>query len=164
MSQHQHDYFIAVPPFNTNPFVHYQNIAVSLLRRPVDYYGPRFALAYPPNPPVTIGSLVHLEVYHRFEDGVLGYAIDTQIYGTLFAVASVSIRHIEFLLCNDGPGHPFCYIVAPLCDPQCVVVPPELASACQLMQPFVYCTYWPQNNVRPAAGTYTVAPPSPQYV
>ncbi|KAI0690604.1 hypothetical protein C8T65DRAFT_745737 [Cerioporus squamosus] len=114
---------ILAPPFNTDPYPFYHNIAVCLVR--------------------------------DIREGVVEYAA-AGIWGTVFAVASVSVHSIEFLLCNDGPGHPFCYLITPL---DCTTLPEQLASAHQLMRPYLYGTYWPENNVRPApagnGGAYT---------
>ncbi|TFK78574.1 hypothetical protein K466DRAFT_570752 [Polyporus arcularius HHB13444] len=123
--------------------------------RYISWYGPRFAVAGYPPVPVALGRPFQLEVrYLDHRDGTIRYAADTRIRGTVFAIESVSTDSIEFVLCNDGPGHPYCYIIVPHRRPGFVSLPYEVEFACWLLRPYVYCTYWSENNLRPPVEDY----------
>ncbi|TFK84999.1 hypothetical protein K466DRAFT_566885 [Polyporus arcularius HHB13444] len=137
-------------------FLFWPSLPVSILRPSISWYGPRFAVAGYPPVPVALGRPFQLEVrYLDRRDGTIRYAVDTGIRGTVFAIESVSTDSIEFVLCNDGPGHPYCYIIVPHRRPHFVSLPYEVEFACWLLRPYVYCTYWSEDNHRPPVEDYS---------
>lgn len=155
---------IVAPPFNLNSYARYESISVSILRPAISHFGPCFALVHRPQSPITFGSAVHLELRYLNSEGVVAFAVDTSVRGTVFAVASFSVYDVEFLLCNDGPGYPFCYLVASRSHPGFTTLPRDVEFAFSLMRPYVYCTYWPENNSRPAPAHYNDVYTDSRYV
>lgn len=133
---------------NNHTSAAYLSIAVALLRPQISWYGPRFALACRPPVPLSLGSTVQLEVRYCASDGTVQYAADTLIRGTILAVESIGTDSIEFVIFNDGPGHPFSYLLVPYLRAGFADLPSPLIYAAFLLRSYVHCTYWPENNVR----------------
>ena len=137
------------PPFSQTASAHYLAISVALLRPCISFYGPRFALVSRPSFPLQLGHRVTLEIRYQNPDDQSLHIVDTGVQGTLFAIESFAPDHVELVLCNDGQGHPYAYLIASL-HPDMISLPNCAYVALSLLRPFVHCTYWQESNVRPS--------------
>lgn len=140
---------MSFPPFSQTASAQYPPVSVALLRPCISFYGPRFALISPPPFPLQLGHSITLEVRYQNPDDQSLHIVNTGVHGTLFAIESFAPDHVELVLCNDGPGHPYAYLIASL-DPRMISLPNCIYVALSLLRPFLHCTYWQGSNVRPS--------------
>ncbi|KAI9064929.1 hypothetical protein FKP32DRAFT_1675202 [Trametes sanguinea] len=142
----------STPPFRYDSTIVYQPVHVVCLRPCITFYGPRFAITTRPLTPLSFGSRIHLNLRYleKHSSGIVNVMLDTQICGTIFAIASLSPNFVEFLMTNDGVGHPFAYLVVPLYAMGYLGrMPAAFWAGYRALEPLLYSTYWQENNVRP---------------